>query len=55
MVQFWLLEWPHPVLVVSYEELRHDTVHQIKRMIDFIEYQQLNEDELRIKLKNGYR
>ena len=37
MKQFLVINWHHPVLVVSYELLRNDTSQELRRMLDFLQ------------------
>ena len=34
--QYLVTNWHHPMLVVSYELLRNDTSHELRRMLDFL-------------------
>ena len=55
MLKTWVLSSSnsHPVLVVRYEDLKKDTVTQVKRMLEFLKIP-YNEKELLQKLANGF-
>ena len=54
MIEFWLIRWAHPLLVVQYEHLKQNTFETVNNILNFISYH-VNQKELNTKLKNGYR
>lgn len=44
--QYLVTNWHHPVLVISYELLRNDTSHELRRMLDFL---QVNYDQAAVE------
>ena len=55
MIQYWLVNSTRPVLIVKYEDMKQDPVLQVKRILHFLKYHHLTDEELRIKLKDGYK
>ena len=55
MIAFWLVDWQHPVIVVTYEQLKEQTSHEIKKMLDFIGLHELSLQEIQARLGQGYR
>ena len=55
MITFWLVDWQHPVIVVTYEQLKEQTSHEIKKMLDFIGLHELSLQEIQARLGQGYR
>jgi hypothetical protein len=54
MINYWLVEWTKPVLVVTYEQMKNNTFNQIKRILHFLEYQ-VNENGLEVKIRHGFK
>ena len=54
-IQYWLVNSSVPVLVVKFEDLKQDPVREVKRILDFINYHQLTQEELSLKIKDGFK
>ena len=55
MLRYWLVNSTRPVLIVKYEDMKQDPVLQVKRILHFIKYHHLTDEELKIKLKDGFK
>ena len=55
LIQYWLVNSSIPVLVVKFEDLKQDPVREVKRILDFINYHQLTQEELSLKIKDGFK
>ena len=55
MLRYWLVNSTRPVLIVKYEDMKQDPALQVKRILHFINYHHLTDEELKIKLKDGYK
>ena len=55
MLRYWLVNSTRPVLIVKYEDMKQDPVLQVKRILHFINYHHLTDEELKIKLKDGFK
>ncbi|XP_011405847.1 PREDICTED: WSCD family member GA21586-like [Amphimedon queenslandica] len=54
LIRYWVVGSSVPVLVVKFEDLKQDPVQEVKRILDFINYQQLTVEELSLKMKDGF-